>query len=611
MAAYTPTELPEQYKNDDAVYLMFVQTYNFGQYGESYFNNFQRIYINKKGAIEEYANRVLELTAEGKIVMLKGRVIKANGDIIELDDDKIIISNISSGRKYNDDLYREAKMIYPDVQEGDVLDLVFDVEIEGYVYSETMFLAQELPVVYSRITIINNSILDLSAFPMNGLPDVKYLKTTTGPTFQTEQKNVKAIPDGYFNAIRPDMPKLIFNLWRPEENLTYDVVYSMDYQYEFYKYHAIKLFTEDLVRDGVIEREELTTTRFNAFLKVQKHLLEMIDENIEINLTNQEKIRSYYFNKKINRKIYKSLLENFLMEQNADYEKCMTNSLWSGQFDAKVVALDQLDATFFIVKDTAGRDHFLFMPTKTRKYQIDEIPFQYEGNSGVAWKGEEGTLKSVSKINLPEGSEKETQQVSNFQIILSAEAPHLAGGNRQDKFTGQYSSIVRGKKKTSLLEDLSISEDVLEPTKLGDTYPYQVEFRQTLEDTALVSDLDDDLKMLDLSSFFPTSIFFEEEKEENYTGYNLLPFKKTQQFRFFIQCDAPITLEEKAGKSLMENGVGTCSYSLSQMGDKSIKVVYEISLKKRILQTESDNKDYADLINFYHTMKGKKWVFSM
>jgi hypothetical protein len=554
----------------------------------------------------------VELPIDGNISQLAGRVIKSNGEIIVLKKENFIISKVTSGKRYNDELYRLASIIYPNVQVGDVLDLVFDVDFDGYVYSETMYLAQELATLHSKISIRNNSSLDLSAFPINGMPELVATSDKIGPLFLTEQRNIKAIPDGDFNALRPTIPKLVFNLWMPEEALTHDVVYSFYDRNNRNKFAPIIKFYTALLNDKVFTQEDYNQNQFLAVIKTMNYLQETMTFDNDIYLKPDDKLDAYYYAKKIDGKIYMKLLEQLFLDLAIPYDDCRTNSLWAGQFDVGVVALDQFRKRFFIIQDQNGADHFIFEPnSKGRWFKLDEIPYNYEGNKAVAWKGKDGKLSNVSVINLPESSETETQQVTNIQLNITTKLPYKTAGLRQDKFSGHYSAIVRGKDKSDLRNDLCFSDKETAPNSVSEVFPYQTEFRTEIRDSALITDVDESLKMLDLSKYFPNSVFYEDEKDETYSGYLLLPFRKSQQFRFFVLCNSPVQIEEKTDLVKIENTVGSCSYDVDQMSENSFKIICTLTLKKRILETEQDAKDYMEIINFFHTMKGKKWVLSL
>jgi hypothetical protein len=608
---YEAPVLADSLKEESVFFLQNIETTDIK---DSYLTTkivFRRVYINSTEAAEEYSQKEMFIGDNGRIGMLNARNIKPDGTILDLDGDQIITTYAETKTKYGSYGTRKVQLTYPNVEVGDVLDIAYRIDIDGYVLSDLFVLESDIPSLYSRITIRNMSPFDITAYSLNNMPEM-VSKTTDGyETISWEKEGVGVQKYGSLNALSPTAPHCVYLLWRRGETLDYDMIYAenvRDYPNDFGPKDYI---TKNLVEEGVINAED---DKMLNLKKLMDYLAKGFNWDEEANSTITSTSIKAFKEKQIDRTHYIRIVIKFMTENDIKFERCYSKSLWDGKFELGFVSIEQLDHFFLIASDESDNIHYIFPPGgEGNFFYFDEIPFFLEGNQSIALYGAKDFLDSQSSIALPQGGKKSNTHYANLLLEIELGDSLVSKMKRKDVFKGQYSFLTRSKDGMDWLEDLNVIADSaeLKPNREDSFYPYEIEFLQEDLSEVYLKQIDDSLYWFESERVLPKGVYEAEESSEEFGDYLVLPYLKENRVSVFIKSASPIQLAEDVNELSFENSIGAVNSKLIQMSPNMLKLNFSIEVNKRFVDGELEVQEYADLIKQYSIIKGKKWVVSI
>ena len=391
--------IPDSLKDETAFYILNTTTIDFLETYETEVVVYKRIYVNSEKAAEEMNQKELFVSNGGRITMLQARTIKKDGSIIELDGEQIIETESIQKNKYGTDVLRRIQLIYPNVEKGDIIDLAYERSLDGYIFSDLMFLEDDLPSLRTKISLRNISRLDLTVYNLHGMPATKRSLEGGVETISWEKYGVNKRVSEDYSAIHPEASCGVFVLWKRGEKLDYKTIYSFDaYKYPetfgvFYK------ITERLQELGILEAEEQA---FVALPKLIKAFENDFKWNVDESTEELKETIKFLSDKKVDDVLFLRYIMKYLSEQGIRYEKGFSKSLLDGRFEHGLVSLEQLSRRFLFIYDENDQVHFLFPPTGDGEfYYMDEIPFYLEGNQSIALYGDGDFLKETGTVAIP------------------------------------------------------------------------------------------------------------------------------------------------------------------------------------------------------------------
>lgn len=599
--AYTKQNIPDSLKNEDAVFLQNVYTLDFNTSGETDFIVFRRILVNSEKAIEDLAHQTFYVPDQGKIVRLFGRIIKSNGTIVELENIDQLKSRIVEKDKYKTTTLMKYQILYPNVEQGDVLDLYYDVKLNYYVLSNIFYLEDEWPSLYSRVTIRNYSRLDLTTVAVNDHIQPKASTSGGITSVNWEKRGVGKMVRGYFNAPRADQPCMIYNLWSPQEILDYDAVFAYDVNKFPENYSSFTGLSETMVEEGVFEDAQMVTMKLQNLIK---HFEQNFTWQNDLQLDPHSKATGHFKGRLINEDAFFFYVQKFLSEQGRVFYRCYSKELLDGPFVHGIVAIEQLDKRYILYIDEFDREHFVFPPTRSKYYYVDEIPFYVEGNQSIGMKGGIKKTDELIRVGLPQSTGGENTHFMRCMVNLSEDGVSV---RRDDDFSGQFSNLIRGKSEAAWLEELNITDTLLAASEENALYPYSKKYKQTLSEGFELNKLSDSLFWFSLDNMLPHSFFDEGEESEEMGDYIVFPFLKTENFSFYVMSEGNLKLAESFNEK-RANGIGSVTVSCIQATDNTLKLTYEMKLDKRILASVSEVEEFIDLVSFWKQVRSKKWI---
>jgi hypothetical protein len=604
--AFNGVSIPDSLKNEDAIFVENIRTYDFMEDFRSEIVVFERIYINSEVAAEEYSQREMMISNDGFMAVLAARTLKKDGSVLTLDGDQIIETISKKKNKYGNETVRRIQFVYPNVEVGDVIDLAYQLNLNHYIYSDLLHLEDDIPSLHSRVNLRNISMLDLTVFRLNDAPAVVTGTDAGAALISWEKYGVSTLKSDYYNALPPDFPGLIFILWSRGQQLDYKTIYEYD-AVEFPENYSPLTSIEKILREqGVLGYDEDT---FVQLKKVINYLEKDCTWNFEPKGSNVNKSIDYLENAQVDQQLFLRYIMKFLGENRIRYEKGFSKSLLKGQFVHGVVSLEQLSQRFLVIYDHQDEPHFLFPPRgKDQFYYLDEIPYYLEGNQSICLLGEKNFLKERASILIPESRVTDNTQVS--QISLNVEKDSLKSVyTRTDKFSGHYSYLTRDLTGAIWLDELNVSPDsvIIEPISSLDYYPYTSEFKQEDLSGEFFVNINDSLMWFMPKNLLPKGLYQGDEKEGEFGEYVVLPFVKQHNISIFVKSTAPIIISEDEQSLTYKNDIGSLEMTLYQMTENVVKVRFDVQVNKRKLAGQEITQ-FEDLLQNYSEIVNKKWV---
>ncbi|MDF3027520.1 MAG: hypothetical protein K0S23_1827 [Fluviicola sp.] len=601
---FSAVTIPDSVKNEEAIYLENRLTIDFMPDYEMSYVNFKRIKILSKKGVESYINHDLYQFNGGIIKLMKARIIKTDGTIIELGSENIKETAIDSKSKYESSYIKRIQFIFPTLEVNDVIDVVYQIDYKSYDLSDCRYLESDLISLNSKLALRNFSKYDLTVFPSKSLSNYKLTQEGGSPVFSWEVKSVPKIAESTFQAYPENAQKVVYNLWMPGERLDYEVIYSGDYD-RYHVRNGFKSFSEELSAAGITKTDLSLLENIN---RITQYFEKETTWNTDANIPASVKPSDFYYRHLIDYTNYFRLIQLYLEENKTPYHVGFTNDISDGVFEHGYVALHQLEYRFLLIEIAPGNEHFQFAPAgKNAFYYMDEVPAWCEGNQAIIFTGDRDKL-ALSKAVIPQSDWTNNKHTANIIIKTSKlnEQKHLL--NRRDSFSGLYSILFRNPKDARTFKRLNVSDTIVKPAEVKDIYPYTLSIKQddTLEN--LFSEFDTKLYAFNAKELIPNYVYFEDETKEKPGTYSILPYSKHQKYAIYIEAQDSIKLADNITSISKENSVGIVKCDIIQTNPKTIKINYEIKLTKRLLATPSENQEYSDLLKEWANIVIKKWI---
>jgi len=394
---YKPKVIPDSLKNEPAIFLDNRTTVDFMMDYQTSVTYFKRIQILTNKGVEEFSSYDLFQFDKGIIVLKKARIIKPN-QIIEINNDQIFETSMKQKLKYETKFSKRIQLIFPKLEAGDVIDIVYQVDYQEYSLSNTLFLKDDLFSLNTRVSLRNLSQYELSIYTTKNMNDFVTEKGEI-PTFYWNKVNVPRMSDSFFSAVSPSEPKIIYSLWFADQKLDYETIFKRDYDYYTLSV-GLKSFSKYLETIGLVQAELNVYSNINRLVNHFQHDFKWSAAKkipASVNLIDRFK------EAEVNHDLFFKYIQNYLDEKKIKYSVGFTSDINNGIFEPGYVALTQLEYRFLTIDDPEGNLHFLFAPSdKDNYYLIDEIPYYCEGNQAVLWEvNERIDDDQFQKLQLP------------------------------------------------------------------------------------------------------------------------------------------------------------------------------------------------------------------
>lgn len=596
--------IPDSVKSEDAIYLENRITVDFMLDYETSIVYFKRIKLLSKKGVENFLNHDLFQFNDGSITLKKARIIKSDGSIKELTDENVKETFMDNKNKYESNYYKRIQFIFPNLEVGDVIDVVYQIDYKSYSLSNCIYLEDDLCSLNSRLSLRNFSNYELTVYPSKNLSNYVVQNKSSSPTFYWNIQGVKKNSQNEFSAHPANASKVAYTLWMPNETFSYNLVYSGDRD----RYHVntgFKEFRETLKFEGILKSDLGPLENLNNII----HFFETDFEwNEDENMPASIKAVECFRKRIMDTKIFFQLIQQYLEENELKYHVGFTRDLNEGVFEHGFVALYQLDYRFLVIENLGGDEHFLFGPTsKSRFYYLDEIPAPCEGNQSILFTENKNEV-TTSSVLLPQSDFNNNKHTATIVLKTGHLADTSITVNRRDSFSGQQSIFFRNPSTAHYFKNMNVCDTILKPTEVKYIYPYSVSFKQEDTVSTYFANFDDNLYSFNAEKLIPNFIFFEGETKEPTANYSIIPFSKQQKYAIYIESPNPIKIADKITSLIKSNSVGFVKTEIFQTDPNKIKINYEIKLEKRILLNQAESNEYLDLVKEWANILIKKWI---
>lgn len=601
---YVAVIVPDSLVNEDAFFIRKTTTFDFSDNYQSSILFFERICINSNKGVEDFSTFELPIYNSGRLDMVKSRIIKATGQIIEISGNNIKETYFKGKFDNENKNLKRIQFIYPDLQKGDVIDIAYDVVFPYYIFSEMLYLESYLPSLYSKITLRNMSPLQIAVFTVNNAVPYKFKEET----FTWEKEGVSVKKEEGFNAIRPNFPRFYYAMFPPTMVLTYGTIYSMDTD----TYPVVRFFEKKLSSKMI--DQNLYSETDSTFVKIEKLInafknSQWLDED---EMKNSFSTLNYFDQGVINENLFFKYLQQFFDENRIEYERCFTNTISDGPFNKNILSYTQFEHRYLTVKDYEGNYHYIFPPSaKGHFYKLDEIPYYCEGNGSVLMKGTDISLKEMVDLPLPESKLTENKHTTQIRCKFDKNNTFQPKYNRKDLLSGHFSNLIRTDQQDFWIEELGISDTSHTFSKEQAIYPFEIEIKQDSLENTFFQEIGDSLFWFACEKSLPKYIFDSNTSAADLGDYLVLPFKHLRTYSFYVENENGIKSEEQESLISYSNTVGEVSSKCVQMTSTVMKIEYTIKLKTRIIDGNSQVKEYLDFVQKWEEVRNKKWILKM
>lgn len=601
---FSTPSIPDSLKKEDAIYFENRITVDFMPAYETTVVYFKRIKLLSKKGVEKFLNHDLFQFSDGRISLKKARLIKADNSIRELTDENIKETFIDSKNKYKSNYFKRIQFIFPNLEVGDVIDVVYQIDFKSYSLSNCIYLEDDLYSLNSRLSLRNFSSLELTVYPSKNLNNYVVQNKGTSPTFYWNIQGVGKNSPNEFSAHPANASKVAYTLWKPNETFSYNLVYSGDYD----RHHVstgFKSVTEAFRQEGILNGELGYMENLNTIIRFfETDFTWNEDENMPESI----KAADCFKRRIVDTKIFFRLIQKYLEENNLKYHVGFTRDLNEGVFEHGFVALYQLDYRYLVIENLGGDEHFLFEPTgKNGFFYLDEIPAPCEGNQSILFTGDRDKV-STGTLLLPQSTFNDNKHTSTILLKIGKLSDSSLVANRRDLFTGHHSILFRNPASSRYFRNMNVCDTILTPSEVKYVYPYPVSFKQEDTMSTCFSHFDEQLYAFNAEKLIPNFIFFASETEEPAADYSIIPFSKQQKYSIYLESGSPIKIADNTTSIVKTNSVGFVKTEIIQTDASKIKINYEIKLEKRILSNQAESNEYLELVKEWANIVGKKWI---
>ena len=562
-----PSSIPDSLLNLDAVSVFYNQKTvvyidpNFG--GQTAITVRQRFKILTDEG-KQFCNKFsLQKPDRSKIVELDAITIKPNGDIVHFETSDL--KQISKQLKTSNAVFnrKEYKVAIPNVSIGDEVELYYQLLLPYMVTAQDLYFNTDFFCMKSTISLsFEKQILpDIRTF--NGLDSPKKETTYNHNNFIWTVNNVPAWHNNLYSIPAFSEPYVSYSIRyikRPDESTFPIVKNQWGALYEdIDKYIAPK---------NLPSKDKKTIDSFLATIKSQQagasniHLLKALTDTLNTfeivrdaflptdysaaSMINDGKTSNIYLYG-----IYSRALHNY----NIPYYIGLMRNKYQGILYPDYVSLNHITDFIFVVPNTAKEFVYIYPSTSTKRYKINEYPFQFENTNAVLI--DKSCINNLHPtfeyINLPASTMADNYSLHRYQITINAtDSTHTMVG--QTKLSG---NLVHHdlKNDSAYLKNQSMhfsSFTNLVKQEPATNYPYKVVYNVNGNCKLSLQTVNDSIFTLNISDLlvhhYP-ELPMKSKRDLNY--YGQFPYSNSFQyavkFPYAVKLLTPITFTDVSG----------------------------------------------------------------
>lgn len=584
---YIPVEeIPDSLKSADAVMILNQRTIINDLDGISRWSVYQKIKIQTKQGIEDYAKIFVNKYSGDDIVILDARTIKESGEIVDLN--KSDIKKLDFRSEYNDDDIEELRFMVPGVEVGDVIEVVY--QVNEMTFAENVFFHSYLPILTSKLVIANDNQLITDIGTVNNLVEPKISKTSESVEYTWVIKNLPSIEYEYGAIKYEELPYVSLVLRGvqssgvPGVQGTTRILQSNNWGQIYDQFlnaienkmspraeakRAFKDLMENVQGDDHYQSD---LEKIYKLFSIIQDKLEMIPYDKEKTLTALE---NCIYDGQIDEVNLMYLYYKIFKELDVDFHIGFAKSRYKGVIDPEVASTHDLSAYFFAFHDEGGVLHYIYPSSDEKSYRFDELPPSIEGTKAVlVYKKKKDNLESsIEYVKLPVSTANDNRMNEQCQVKFLDSIVEL---NYRVSLTGAYSTIYREgymRDEGLLSIDYFVDEDEIIDTSYvsedSPFYPYDFTYVSELSAKNPLIKVNDTLWSVPIGFFLEDNTIDVFGKKRIMDYYPL--FTRSESQKYYLQFESPVKLTNETDiVSEVSNKSGSAGVLVKQINPTTI-----------------------------------------
>ena len=595
--------IPEQFKDADAV--MIYDSEKRQTYYEDYrffSRNIikRRIKIQTQRGLEKYARIFLPKKSGMHSAILDARTIKQDGTVVDLDAKNDIKAIELSDDDDFLDRSRYDVFSIPGVAIGDEIEIV-SIQ-EGYTIKRgaTVILHDFIPILKSTFSVetYNNGIL-VMATNRNDMAQPQTDNSLNKFSLTWSGTNLAGLYEERGNISARSLPHFIYEL-----NL--DRLYKNSAPPNIKSWKDLLHYNNREIFDVRIRKSRKFDEVFNAIMSTAKGDSELdkitaiqhyLNEVKLIKIPEKEASEGveYFLKKKegdysMLMAMYKSLLE----KMDIDYLLAAGRSKYVGPIELNFPTFLQITDYLFLLPDENGNSMVLPTKSRTRTYNINEIPLElYDTDIYMISPKDKELFQTVSltgpshKKSLRLRKQKAMVQLAEGKIQYKAEET-FSGALSTRHRNRHYEALEEESMEeylTNYLEDMDIAGvDTFSLSEQGPVSPYRYKLFYDFKTENQIVELEEKVYKLSIDNFLAHNI---QKASKNRLLDYYPPHPYTDGYNYYIQFDQAVKLSNKENiDRKVDNEIGSFSLNVKQVNPTTILLSSKYIIKASRIPVE-------------------------
>ena len=587
---FSGAKIPDQFQNEDAVIINYLEHYHVSnEYSSSFITVYrikQRTRLLTDRGVERYGRIYAPKRNGFKLINADARTYKKNGEVLDLKAKEIKEIDYLSEDEVGFSKENYYIFAIPGVEVGDEVEIVYTYRANTTWYGNEFYFSTNLPVLDYQLNLQFSNDMSVAIQLYNGLGQPSIRKDVSSVFYTWKRKNVAYYGDKNYSIEALEVPYASYSL------KTVGTGYSDNTATGNTWTSYVNRIMNDIVTDPGKSKNasvQFLNNDCSDALKVSNRLDKMtlihnyINDKFE--LTRFDREPSYFVQletHQITRPNLFRLYNDILNYLGIPHYITLARNKYSGPIDTKFVAYHQIEDELLSFRDDENVLHFIIPKTYGNEYQIDEIPSSIQNSTVLLidaenWNKVKQLKFKKSTINENELNRQVQANVNTVDGYIAHQVKEIATGafstQRRDYFLSLYEESNDEELTELLLDRIDGSSNVdsvnVEFKSKESPFPFVLSYEIVLNDR--VQDLGDGLISINLNDWFYHNKLSSYDLTRTLDFY--APFRRMDRINYFIRFDKHVELinADVLNVALKESH---CRYALNaeQINPNTIKI---------------------------------------
>lgn len=441
------TSIPDSLLESDAVCIYKLQEIRYRRGGLSYFVNKIRIKILTKRGLDNYASYSVFRPDYTTLNTLDARTIKSNGKIVDFNTSDIKRIELKKNKKSS---LRIQRLSVPGVEVGDEIEFIYVFQYDGIMEDQDIFLHTEIPTMVSTFKQVLDNMYDIDFRTYNNMPNPYYEKKETESTYQWILNNIEGTNDNEYGILQESLPfirySVIYNMNANTKDFLKNVNKNWSVMYTYYS----AIIKNDVFEntywgkslEGYINKHNEKNPNLSVDQKIY-YLSSILNDSLKITdfdpKSPSRPAMYYLINKTMDTRMVLKFIDSYLKLNNIRYFVAFSRNRYEGNIDINFARPKTVSEIFYVIMNENKDLHYLYPPSHTTKYYIDELPNSIAGTQAILITdlgGFKSDRLNITTMNIPynETNTNIWSKKTNLKISLKED-------NIKNEFITQYTLI--------------------------------------------------------------------------------------------------------------------------------------------------------------------------